>query len=138
MHIFAPRVRGPNAVIFHQVSKTKYKKLKPPQLWFWEISGNSNFQHLYLCVAPCTSAWGSRTLKTFKKFTHWVVLTTQLLTRNQNFQNISADILDWMVSYTYISSFLNYKNYELTVKSSNTEPPNTMPPFFLPFLFEYL
>ena len=32
---------------------------------------------------------------------------------------------------------MNYKNYKLTVKSSNTELPNTVPPFFPPFLFEY-
>ena len=36
-------------------------------------------------------AWGSATLKPPKKLTHRVVLTTQLLTRNQNFLNISAD-----------------------------------------------
>ena len=34
---------------------------------------------------------GLELLKTPKKLTHQVVLTTQLLTRNQNFLNISAD-----------------------------------------------
>ena len=48
--------------------------IKPSQSWFCEILGISNFRRPNL-----------------KNLAHWVFLTAQLPTRNQNFQNISAD-----------------------------------------------
>ena len=38
-----------------------------------------------------SDAWGTGTLENPIKLAHLVVLTAQLLTQNQNFQNISAD-----------------------------------------------
>ena len=87
--IFVHCVKGCNSVIFLSFD------FKNKSILMYRRSSFEQFQEIPIFETPiiwcgATPSLGPGTLETPKKLANWVAITAQLLTRNQNFQNISA------------------------------------------------